>query len=269
MKPQHLLLAVFAAFATLAAVGLEAWRHPAPAALRPDREAARVEVRRPREDLILTREANGPWLVARQEDLADAESVELLLSGLRALEFGPSLGASQDAVASGLGPADSLRVRVLDDSGRVLFDGEFGRRVFGRSAYFRRREGEPVRLAAGLDPELLTRPATAWREPRLLPRGCPEGAELIARGVKRSLSAVAARRLCALRAARWGDGNLEGLSGFDRPWLKLRTPDGRGFTVGEKRGLDRLVRVDGREALLRVNDAAIEAAAADLIGSKP
>lgn len=269
MTVRNALIAAFAVLAALAAAGLDAWRHPKPAALRADREAARVEVRRPREDLILTREAGGSWLVARQDDLADAEAVERLLSGLRALTFGPALGAADAAVASGLGPADSLRLRVLDDAGHALFDGEFGRRVFARSAYFRSRDGDPVRLATGLEPELLTRPATAWREPRLLPGGCADGLEVLTPGRPRAVPAAAARRLCALRAVRWADGNPEALAGFDRPWLKVRTPDGRGLTVGERRGADRLVRVDGRAALLRVSASALEAAAADLIGSKP
>ncbi|UPT72743.1 MAG: hypothetical protein M0D55_12480 [Elusimicrobiota bacterium] len=133
-------------------------------------------MRRPREDLILTRAPGGPWTLERQNgDLADGEAAAALLEGLRRLEFGPALEAG--SVASGLGPADSVRVRALDASGRELFDGWFGRRVFARSAYFRARDGAPVRLASGLDPDLLTRPATDWREPRLMPGGCPGGLE--------------------------------------------------------------------------------------------
>ena len=47
---------------------------------------------------------------------------------------------------------------------------------------------------------------------------------------------------------------------FEQPLLRARTSDGRGFTVGERRGTERLVRVDGRQALLRIPAAAIEGA---------
>lgn len=245
--------------------GLRSWRSPAPRPLPADAEPARIEVRRPREDLILAREAGGPWLVSRQNDLADSEAVERLLEGLRSLTFGPPVAPPSLALAGGLGPADSARVRVLDEGGRALFDGLFGRRLFGRSVYFRSRDDAPVRLASGVEPELLLRSGSQWREPRLLPGGCDGGLELLARGAWREVPREAARELCALRASRWATGALEGLSGFDAPLLRVRTPDGRGFTVGERRGRERLVRVDGRDALLRIHASAIEALAADLV----
>lgn len=245
--------------------GLRSWREPSPRPLAAGAEAARIEVRRPREDLILTREAGGPWMVSRQNDLADSESVGLLLRGLRALTFGPPVAPPSLGLAGGLGPADSSRVRVLDEGGRALFDGLFGRRLFGRSVYFRLRDDGPVRLATGVEPELLLRSSAQWREPRLLPGGCAGGLEVFARGFWAEADPETARALCALRASQWATGALEGLSGFDAPLLRARTPDGRGFTVGERRGRERLVRVDGRPALLRVHASSIEALAADLI----
>ncbi|MCR4296165.1 MAG: hypothetical protein NUW21_11575 [Elusimicrobia bacterium] len=245
--------------------GLRSWREPAPRPLPADGEAARVEVRRPREDLILTRETGGPWVVARQNDLADSEAVERLLGGLRSLTFGPPIAPPSLGLAGGLGPADSSRVRVLDESGRPLFDGLFGRRLFGRSAYFRARDAGPVRLATGVEPELLLRSSSQWREPRLIPGGGAGGLEFFARGAWSAVPPEAARELCALRASRWATGALEGLAGFDAPLLRVRAPDGRGFTVGDRRGRERLVRVDGRDALLRIHASAIEALAADLI----
>lgn len=270
MRASHAVFLTIFALALIGLGGLRAWRAPVPARLRSGAEPARIEVRRPREDLILSREAGGPWVVARQDDLADAEAVELLLSGLRSLSFGPPVAPSGAGLASGLGPADSSRVRVLDEAGRPLFDGLFGRRLFGRSSYFRASDQDTVRLATGVDPELLLRSSGQWREPRLLPGGCAGGLEIFARGSwRRLLNAQAASDLCALRASHWATGTPEGLAGFDRPLLRARTTDGRGFTVGERRGGERLVRVDGRTALLRINAAAIEAAAADLIRSSP
>jgi len=236
-----------------------------PSALRADRDPARIEVRRPREDLILTREKDGPWRVTREADLADGEAVEQLLGGLRALEFGPPLGADEAAAASGLGPADNSRVRVLDSAGAVLFDGYFGRRAFARSAYFRAGEHAPVRLASGLDTDLLTRPSSQWREPRLLPGRCASSLEASAGGPWRRVSDENARELCALRAVPVPDAP----GGFDKPLLKIRAAGGGGFTIGERRGGERLVRVDGRSALLKIPARAIEETAADLIGSKP
>jgi hypothetical protein len=264
--------AVFAVLFTLALIGfggLRAWRSPAPAPLAAGTQPARIEVRRPREDLIITRDAGGPWVIARQEDLADAEAVELLLTGLRSLTFGPPVAPSAAGLSTGLGPADSARVRVLDEAGRPLFDGLFGRRLFGRSSYFRTSDRDEVRLATGVDPELLLRSSGQWREPRLLPGGCADGLEIFARGAWRKAATDAARDLCALRASHWATGTPEGMAGFDRPLLRARTPGGRGFTVGERRGSERLVRVDGRIPLLRIPAAAIEAAAADLINSTP
>ncbi|MDD5305211.1 MAG: hypothetical protein PHS14_19090 [Elusimicrobia bacterium] len=265
MRASHaVFLAVFV-LALVGLAGLRSWRAPVPARLMAGTEPARIEVRRPREDLIISREAGGPWVVARQNDLADAESVELLLSGLRSLSFGPPVASSEAGLASGLGPADATRVRVLDEAGRPLFDGLFGRRLFGRSSYFRARDGDAVRLATGPDPELLLRSSAQWREPRLLPGGCAGGLEIFARGAWIAVPPDAATDLCALRASHWATGTPEGLAGFDRPLLRARTPDGRGFTVGERRGGERLVRVDGRTSLLRIPAASIEAAAADLI----
>ncbi|MBI5246857.1 MAG: hypothetical protein HY923_06720 [Elusimicrobia bacterium] len=253
-----------AVLAALAACG------PAdPSALPAGSDPARIEVRRPREDLILARDPAGAWRLGRTNDLADAQAVELLLGGLRALTFGPALGSDSAVLASGLGPADSLRVRALDSSGAVLFDGVFGRRAFGRSAYFRAKEGDAVRLASGLDPEPLLRPVARWREPRLMPGGCSAGLEIAGRGGWRRVSDDASRALCALRAERWSAADAEAPGGFDKPLLKVRAPDGRGFTVGERRGDARLARVDGRAGVLEISARAIEETAADLIGSKP
>lgn len=274
MRASH---AAFIAIFLLAAIGLgglSSWRAPGPARLISPTEPARIEVRRPREDLILTREAGGPWLVESrvaglENDVADAEAVALLLNGLRSLEFSAPVAPGSAGLASGLGPADSSRVRVLDEGGRPLFDGLFGRRLFRRSVYFRARDEDAVRLAIGADPELLLRSNGQWREPRLLPGGCADGLEILARGSWRLVPAEAVNELCALRASHWATGTPEGLAGFDRPLLRARTPDGRGFTVGEGRGGERLVRVDGRKSLLRIPAAPIEAAAADLIGYLP
>jgi hypothetical protein len=247
--------------------GVRSWLGQAPAPLRGEAAPARIELRRPREDVILTREMGGPWIVARQDDLADAESIDLLLNGLRSVSFGAPVAAADAGAASGLGPADSTRVRVLDEAGRTLFDGLFGRRLFGRSAYFRASDRDAVRLATGVDPELLLRSAAQWREPRLLPGGCAGGLEIYARGAWRAAPPERARELCDARASHWATGTSEATAGFDRPLLRARVRDGGGFTVGERRGSERLVRVDGRTALLRMPAAAVEAAAADLIGS--
>ncbi len=270
MRPSHAVLAAAAALVLTGVGGLRSWRAPSPSPLRSASEPARIEVRRPREDLIITRDAGGPWTVARQDDLADSEAVELLLSGLRGLTFGPPVAPAAAGLASGLGPADSARVRVLDAAGHPQVDGLFGRRLFGRSAYFRARDQDEVRLASGLDPDLLQRSASQWREPRLLPGGCAGGLEIFARGAWRAVTNVdAARRLCALRASHWATGTSARLAGFDAPLLRARTPDGRGFTVGERRGAERLVQVEGREPLLRIPASGIETAAADLVKSTP
>jgi hypothetical protein len=269
MRATHAVYVVILALALIGLGGLRFWRASSPASLGSGTEPARIEVRRPREDLILTREAGGPWIVARQDDLADAESVELLLSGLRALSFGPPVAPPAAGLAYGLGPADSSRVRVLSESGRALFDGLFGRRLLGHSSYFRTADRDAVRVATGVDPELLLRSSAQWREPRLLPGGCDGGLEIFTRGAWVPAPSERASELCALRASHWATGTPEGLAGFDRPLLRARTPDGRGFTVGERRGGERLVRVDGRAALLRIHAAAVEAAAADLISSAP
>lgn len=265
MRARHALFLTIFALAFIGLGGLRSWRDQAPAPLLRGAEPVRIEVRRPREDMIITREAGGPWVVARQDDLADAEAVELLLSGLRSLSFGPPVAPAGAGLASGLGPADSTRVRVLDEAGHPLFDGLFGRRLFARSSYFRASDRDAVRLATGVDPELLLRSGAQWREPRLLPGGCADGLEIFARGAWRAAPAERAGELCALRASHWATGTPEGLAGFDLPLLRARTPDGRGFTVGERRGGERLVRVDGRTSLLRIPAAVIEAAAADLV----
>ena len=267
MRAGHVVLLSIFAFIGLA--GLRSWRDQAPAPLRVGAEPARIEVRRPREDLIITREAGGPWVIVRQDDLADAEAVELLLRGLQSLSLGPPVAPADAGLACGLGPADCARVRVLDEAGRPLFDGLFGRRLFGRTSYFRASDQDAVLLATGVDPEILLRSSSQWREPRLLPAGCAGGLEIFARDGWRTVPDDPARELCSLRASHWATGTPEGLAGFDRPLLRVRTPDGRGFTVGERRGRERLVRVDGRASLLRIPAAAIEAAAADLIGSVP
>ena len=269
MKASRAVLAALSVHALIGFGGMSTWRGRAPEPLAAGSAPTRIEVRRPREDLILTRDTEGPWVVARQDDLADSEAVESLLSGLRSLSFGPIVAPAGGAAASGLGPADAARVRVLDAAGRTLFDGFFGRRLFGRSSYFQAAEGAPVRLAAGLEPELLLRSSGQWREPRLLPGGCPGGLELFIRGAWRAAPAETAQELCSLRASHWATGTPDGLAGFDRPLLRARTADGRGFTVGDRRGRERLARVDGRIPLLRIPAAAIETAAADLIGSTP
>lgn len=265
MRADRVIAALLLAFALIGLGGLRAWRSPSPRALGRG-EPARVEIRRPREDLILSRDDAGPWTVARLDDLADAEAVELLLSGLRALTFGPPAAPPSAALASGLGPADAIRVRALDAAGTTLFDGFFGRRLLGRSAYFRSGDRDAVRVASGLDPELLLRASPQWREPRLLPGGCAGGLEVFARGGwAPAANEDAARELCAMRASHWATGALEELAGFDAPLLRVRAASGAGFTVGDRRGRERLVRVDGRAALLRVHAAVIEALAADLV----
>ena len=265
MRASHAFFAVILVLALAGLGGLRYWRSPAPKALPRESDPARIEIRRPREDVVLVRRAEGDWRVLRQDDLADAAAVDQLLAGLRSLEFGPPVASSEIGAASGLGPADSTRVRVLDAGGRALFDGQFGRRLFGRSCYFRARDGDGVRVASGADPELLLRSNSQWREPRLLPQGCPDGVEVSANGERRLVAGEAAEKLCSLRASHWATGALEELAGFDAPLLRARTPDGRGFTVGERRGRERLVRVDGRAALLRIHAAYIEDAASDLI----
>lgn len=269
MRASYAAVVILLILAFLGLGGLRVWLTKTPTPMRLGSQSVRIEVRRPREDLILTRDDGGPWVVSRHDDLADAEAVELLLSGLRSLEFGSPIASPEAGLASGLGPADASRVRVVDAAGRPLFDGLFGRRLFGRSLYFRATDQDEVRLATGVDPELLLRSSAQWREPRLLPGGCAAGLEVFTRAAWRAIPAERASELCELRASHWATGTPEGLAGLDAPLLRVRTPDGRGFTVGERRGSERLVRVDGREALLRIPASTVEAAAADLIGSTP
>jgi len=269
MRARHAVLVLVSALALLGFGGLRSWLTPTPSPLPAGAEAFRIEVRRPREDLVVTRDATGPWVIARHDDLADAEAVGNLLDGLRALEFGPVIAPSEKGLATGLGPADVARVRILDATGRPLFDGLFGRRLFGRTSYFRASDRDDVRLATGADPELLLRSSSQWREPRLLPGGCPGGLEFLSSGIWRMIPAPAGRELCALRASHWATGTPEKLAGLERPFLRVRASDGRGFTVGDRRGAERLVLVDGRTALLRVPAAAVETAAADLIDFAP
>lgn len=264
MRPMHAAFAALFFLAFLGLGGLRSWLAPAPSPLGSGTEPARIEIRRPREDLILVREAGG-WFVDRQDDAADSEAVESLLTGLRSLSFGPPAAPASAGMAHGLGPADSSRVRVLDAAGRPLFDGLFGRRLLGRSAYFRAADRDPVRVASGLDPELLLRSSAQWREPRLLPGGCDAGLELFAGGAWRPASPEQAGVLCALRATHWATGTPEALAGLEAPLLRVRSPDGRGFTVGDRRGRERLAKVEGRAPLLRINATAIEALHADLI----
>jgi hypothetical protein len=268
MRPARAVLSGLSALLALAAISLSVRRPADPPTLAAAGEPVRIELRRPREDLLLNVGSDGSWYVAREADLADGEAVTQLLAGLRALKFGPSLTA-ETALASGLGPADSTRLRVLDASGLALFDGYFGRRAFGRSAFFRARDGEAVRLASGLDPELLRLPSAQWRQPRLLPGGCPTGIEVADRGAWRRVADDAARGLCALRVSSWAAEEVGDTETFARPLLKVRTLEGKVFTVGGRRGVERLARVDGRAALLRIHADAIEAAAADLVNSKP
>lgn len=154
MRGRYVLFFVVSILVAAAAWQRAFRRGPPPAALAAGRRPTRVEIRRPREDITLMRD-DGPWRILREDDLADGEAVERLLAGLRALEFGPAAAPPESAFAYGLGPADSVRVRVLDGNGLTLFDGLFGRRAFGRSSYFRASERDWVRLASGFDPELL------------------------------------------------------------------------------------------------------------------
>lgn len=270
MRPRHILALAVLALSLAGLGGLRAWRRGKPARLSAASAPARIEVRRPREDLILVKGDDGAWVVEKHDDLADAEAVARLLAGLRAIDIGRPIAPPEGGLAAGLGPADSARVRVLDAAGKVLFDGLFGRRLLGRASYFRGWDGDSVRVASGLDPELLLRAGAQWREPRLLPGGCPGGVEVLVRGEWRPAGdKEAAREVCALRASHWATGTPEGLGGFETPLLRVRTPEGRGFTIGERRGGERLARVDGRKELLRVPAAAIEAAASDLVSSEP
>src|SRR5476651_88689 len=100
MRASQAVFAVLVLLALIGFGGLRSWRSPAPAPLAFGTAPARIEVRRPREDLILTRDAGGPWVIARQEDLADAEAVELLLNGLRSLTFGPPVAPPAAGVSS-------------------------------------------------------------------------------------------------------------------------------------------------------------------------
>ena len=106
-----------------------------------------------------------------------------------------------------------------------------------------------IRLRGGLDrPRRL--PFARWREPRLLPGGCPTGIEVADRGAWRRVSDDAARGLCALRVSSWAPEQPGDTATFARPLLKART-------------------LDGRAALLRIHADAVEATAADLVNSKP
>ena len=93
--------------------------------------------------------------------------------------------------------------------------------------------------------------------------------EVFRRGSWKSIPDQYVRELCTLRAARWNSVDSESPGGFEKPLLKVRAPDGRGFTIGERRGDGRLARVDGRAGVLEIPARAIEETAADLIGSKP
>ena len=265
MKTSRLTLGLLAAGTALFLTGLageRAFRNGPPASpLSKSRAPDRIEVRRPREDVILET-GEGRWRVERQgNDFADSEAVESLLSGLRALAFGPAADDGASALAYGLGPADSTRVRVLDRSGSVLFDGRFGRRAFARSAWFRASDRDAIRLASGLDADLLARSSAEWRERRLLPGGCPEGLEFQRGKTWLKAPEETAKELCALKAARFADGADEAVAGFDKPLLVARAADGRSFEVGDRRGGERLVRVAGRFALLRAPAGPLEAAA--------
>ncbi len=254
-----ILLAAFVALTITAGPRLFL-RGPGPQALRGPEKAAKIEVRRAREDVLLERK-NGVWRVPRHDDLADSESVALLLGQLAALEHGRPVAKASEAGAYGLGPADAIAVTVHDEGGQKGFEARFGRRALSRSAYFRASERDGVRIAEGIDSDLLRRLASEWREPRLLPGGCPGGLEVSIGKEWREAPAETAGALCSLRAAGFADGADPELAGLDKPLLRVRARDGRAFAVGDRRGSDRLVAVEGRSVLLRVPAAPLEAAA--------
>lgn len=150
-------LAAALAAALLAACSAE------PVALAPG-APARVEAFRPRRNLAFEL-SDGAWVSARSGRAVKPGEIERLLDALRTLRAGPPLAPASAAAAYGLGPADSLRLRVTAADGGVLFDGEFGRRTAGAAAYFRARPDAPVRLAEGLDPETLRAAEDEWLLP--------------------------------------------------------------------------------------------------------
>ena len=246
MRASHAVFLTIFVLALIGLGGLRSWHDPAPAPLRAGAEPARIEVRRPREDLIITRETGGPWVVARQDDLADAEAVELGGCAPHSVRHRAAAACKRLALPS--------RVRVLDDRAPAV-------RLFAAASsaappYFRANRSRRGAPGDNVDP------CFSWRA--VAQYACSElrGDELLCGAAR---SGRCRERALPLRTT----GRNARRVAFDRPLLRVRTPDGRGFTVGERRGGERLVRVDGRASLLRIPAAAIEAAAADLIGSVP
>ena len=144
MRSRPAVIILAAAIALVVTAGPRLFlRGPGPATLPAKSDPARVEIRRPREDVVLEKR-DGVWTVARQEDRADGEAIAALLEGLKNLDYSSVIAKGATAAHYGLGPADSVGVRVLDKKGILPFAGHFGSRVFDRSAHFRASERDGV-----------------------------------------------------------------------------------------------------------------------------
>lgn len=255
-------------------------------------EAAKVIIDRAGESLTLEKK-EGRWLLtAPVSDLADAQVVEDLLSGLLQLSVGAEV--SRDVAGYGaydLTESSAARVRLyLAADAAPALDGYFGKNALGYdSLYFRFAREKPVYFSSGVSPYHIGRSADDFREHALssVERDALQKIKITARkeslelnksssGWVSSSGALTAEKIDSiisgflnLKVAAFADAaDAASDAGLDKP---LFTAELSGsvkttrFAVGkvraEKEGkfLFRYARVEGRDALLLISFSDVEA----------
>lgn len=209
----------------------------------------RVELTRGGSTFTLTRDSGG-WRVDPPGDWADAEAGAALFDGLARTTLGPALPEGNDPAAYGLGKDDGLLLRAFAPDGRPAGALEFGRRALADGVHAR-RPGGPVRLARGPRPDLLQRLGPDWTERRLLPGGCPEGAEVDEGGAVRRVGPD--DPLCRVVAVSFDPPAASVFGGFEKPKLTVTAFNGGSWKLGARLGVgQRGAQVRGRDVMLRV-----------------
>ncbi len=244
-------IALLAALLVLGLLSARSWLR-APATGLFEGPLTRVELMRGGGSLTLERRAAGSWTVTPPGDLADADAAERLAAGLAALTLGDVVAGREDAAAYGLAPADAVKVRAWRETARGPAEASFGRRALDGGLHAMEPGDAPVRFARGPDPDLLARPAEGWRERRLLPGGCPHGAEVREAG-RPARRVPAGDPLCALTASGFEPASAVPFGGFERPYLTLTADGGGAFSIGARLSRrERAAAVEGRPGMMRV-----------------